>query len=159
MYRIGIGAMLLMIIMVLGAIWEVSGQNQKEDMLVPMGVIQLTPPEGFEAKRALVDFDHARHFVRGCKECHHTWIGDTKILNCKASECHNQIKSPGKSKKYLKYTKESILYFKYAYHMMCISCHKEIKMNNRALEMSSKVVKDKLPAAGPSGCVQCHPKE
>ncbi len=158
MDKIGIGILCVMMVVILGTTLKVSGQNQEEDMLVPMGVITLEAPDGVEIKRAPVEFKHGLHLVRGCKECHHTWKGDGQIKTCATSECHNLIKSPGKSKKYLSYTKESILYFKYAYHKMCISCHKDIRMKNTALEMSSKVVKDKLQRAGPLGCVPCHPK-
>ncbi len=159
MHKIGIGAMILMLVVVFGATFEVSGQNSEETMCVPMGVITLKPPEGVEAKKTPVEFPHARHFITDCKECHHTWTGDVKIQNCTASGCHDLIEAPEKSKKYLSYTNEAIKYFKYAYHQMCISCHKEIKMRNRAIEMSYKVVEEKLQAAGPSGCVECHPKE
>jgi hypothetical protein len=158
MHRIGIGAMCLMIVLVFGATWEVSGQNQVEEMCIPMGVIPLKPPEGVAAKKATVEFPHARHFITDCKECHHTWTGDVKIQNCTASGCHDLIVAPEKSKKYLSYTDVSIKYYKYAYHQMCIGCHKEIKMRNKAIEQSYKVDPEKIKAAGPSGCIECHPK-
>ncbi len=158
MHKIGIGVMCLMFVVFFGATLEVSGQNAEVEMCLPMGIIPIEPPDGVEAKRTAVEFDHGRHLVRECKECHHTWQGDTKIKSCTTSECHNLIESPGKSKKYLSYTKESIIYYKYAYHQMCISCHKEIKVKNRAIEMSAKVSQAKIQTAGPSGCVECHPK-
>jgi hypothetical protein len=42
---------------------------------------------------------------------------------------------------------------------MCISCHKEIKIKNKAMEASKASLDESLPATGPTGCNQCHPKE
>jgi hypothetical protein len=42
---------------------------------------------------------------------------------------------------------------------MCIGCHKEIKAQNKRLEMSGRVLKDRLPNPGPSSCKGCHIEE
>ena len=46
-----------------------------------------------------------------------------------------------------------------AYHQMCIGCHKEIKIQNKQLETSFKELKETMTIPGPTGCIQCHPKE
>ena len=159
MYKIGIAILCVMMVVILGTTLKVSGQEAEDVMLVPMGVIPIDPPEGVEAKKSPVDFPHSRHFITECRECHHKWTGQEIIKNCTTSGCHDLIETPAKPKKYLSYSDAAIKYFKYAYHQMCISCHKEIKMTNKAIEMSYKVVKDTLPAAGPSGCKECHAGE
>jgi hypothetical protein len=50
-------------------------------------------------------------------------------------------------------------YYKTAYHNLCIGCHREMQIQNKALEMSGRVLKENLPATGPTGCIQCHVKE
>jgi hypothetical protein len=55
------------------------------EMCVPMGVITLEPPDGVEAKRAAVEFQHGRHFVLACTQCHHTWKGDEPVTGCMTS--------------------------------------------------------------------------
>jgi hypothetical protein len=159
MYKIGMGILVLGLVVILGTTLKVSGQAAEDAMCVPMGQILIEPPEGVEAKKSPVPFPHARHFITGCRECHHKWTGEEKIQNCSTSECHDLIEPPQKPKKYLSYSDVAIKYYKYAYHQMCIGCHKEIKMANKAIEMSYKVVKDTLPAAGPSSCKECHPEE
>ncbi len=159
MYKLGMWVLCFTWIAILGATVNVSGEEAGETMCVPMGQILIKPPEGIEAKKSPVPFPHSRHFVTECKECHHKWTGEAKIQNCTAPGCHDLIEPPEKPKKYLSYSEVSIKYYKYAYHQMCIGCHKEIKMTNRAIEMSYKIVKDQLPAAGPSGCKECHSGE
>jgi len=138
-----------------------NGENEKalEDMNVPMGIIVLEPDESIEPKRTSVEFDHARHFVFDCKKCHHKWEGKSLIPTCISASCHDVLKSPKRPTKYLVYTDEGILYYKYAYHQMCVGCHKEIKVERKKMELSYMVLKDKLPKTGPTGCVECHPRE
>ncbi|MEJ2730663.1 MAG: cytochrome c3 family protein, partial [Deltaproteobacteria bacterium] len=54
---------------------------------------------------------------------------------------------------------KEIMYYKRAYHKQCIGCHLELKRANLALENSSKILKEKLPPTGPTGCIECHPVE
>jgi hypothetical protein len=159
MYKMGIGILCLVLAVIIGLALTVYGQEAEDTMCVPMGQILLEPPDGVMAQKPSVPFPHARHFVSECRECHHKWTGQEKIQNCTASQCHDLIEPPAKSQKYLSYSDVSIKYYKYAYHQMCIGCHKEIKMANKALEMSYKVVKDSLPEPGPTGCKECHSGE
>jgi hypothetical protein len=164
MHRILIGVMCLMMIFIFGITLEVAGQDSGdneqslENMLVPMGVIVLKPDESVEQKKTPVEFYHSKHFVYDCKTCHHKWEGNTKIVNCSTSDCHDLLKSPKKPTKYLSYTDTGIKYYKYAFHQQCVGCHKEIKIKRKKMEMSYKTLEVQLPKTGPTGCKECHPK-
>ena len=168
MHRIRIGILCLIMVFVLGISLEVAGQNSEynyqnqEDMRVPMGVIILKPDASVEQKKSPVEFNHSKHFIYDCRTCHHKWEGNAKITNCTTSNCHDLLKSPGKPTKYLVYTDTGIKYYKYAFHQSCIGCHKEIKIKRNKMEMSlmtPKTDEAKLPKTGPTGCIECHPKE
>ena len=131
-----------------------TGKIYSEDLCIPLGIITISPPDGVEAKKSPVDFPHAVHFDYNCKECHHKWTGDDKNINCTISGCHDSNKSLLQTDK-----KESYRYFKTAYHIQCIICHKEIAQANKELEMSKKEIKGTLPKTGPTGCNSCHPKQ
>ena len=60
-----------------------------EEMCVPLGIITLEPPDSVEAKRAAVDFQHGRHMVLACNNCHHTWKGTAPIDGCMTTGCHD----------------------------------------------------------------------
>ena len=149
----------LSIAVILGLTLGVSSLSAQDEMCVPMGNITIEPPVGVEKTKAAVEFPHATHFTTDCKTCHHTWEGAEPITGCQTSGCHDSIKAPEKSGRYLSYSDIAIKYYKYAYHQMCIGCHKEIKARNIALEKSYRVVDEKLEPAGPSGCIECHPNE
>ncbi|MEE8430564.1 MAG: cytochrome c3 family protein [Candidatus Desulfatibia sp.] len=171
MHRIRIGVMCLMMVLILGVSLDAAGQEEAagqdtdageqklEDMLIPMGVIVIKAHESIEPKRSSVEFDHALHFINDCRICHHKWEGKTQIPLCASAECHDLLKSPKKPTRYLVYTATAILYYKYAYHKMCVGCHKTIKVKRTEMEMSYQVLKEKLPRGGPTGCVECHPKD
>ena len=165
MHRIHIGVMCLLMVLILGVSLEATGQDKDageqkiEDMSVPMGVIVLKPDESIEPKKSSVDFNHPQHFIYDCKTCHHKWEGKTQIPTCTTTECHDLLKSPKKPTKYLVYTDTGIKYYKYAYHKKCVGCHKEVKAKRKEMEMSYQVLKEKLPSSGPTGCIECHPKE
>jgi hypothetical protein len=171
-----------MMVFVFGISVDVSGQENEaseptlEDMSVPMGIIVLEPDESVEQKRTPVEFHHSKHFTFDCKKCHHKWEGKTHVTfdckkchhkwegkthvpTCRTTDCHDSFEPPKKPTKFLSYTETGIKYYKYAYHQMCVGCHKEIKIKRKAMEMSYTVLKDKLPKTGPTGCVECHPKE
>jgi len=135
---------------------EVSGES--DEMCVPMGVITLEPPEGVEATKTSVDFPHSRHFATDCRSCHHTWQGEEPIQGCMAAGCHDQATAPKEQSKYLSYSDVAIKYYKYAYHQSCIGCHREIRARNLERAKSYMVLEEKLPEAGPSGCIECHPE-
>ena len=124
-------------------------QGEGDFLCIPLGNITLSAPQGVEAKRSPVDFPHAVHFNYSCMECHHEWKGDLENLSCKTSGCHDSIE-PDKGR--------PERYYKTAYHNQCIVCHKEIVESNKKLEMSRKAIQGTLPKTGPTGCVECHPK-
>jgi hypothetical protein len=153
----GIGIVCMALILLTGVSLSVAGENAGE-MCVPMGNIELKPPEGVEPTKSTVEFPHSRHFATDCKACHHTWQGKDAIQSCSASGCHDQTSAPQAAEHYLSYSDVSIKYFKYAYHQACIGCHKDIKAKNLERAKSYQVVVETLPTAGPSGCIECHPK-
>lgn len=136
-----------------------SGKQALKQMCVPLGILVLKPDAAVEPKKSAVEFDHSKHFVYDCKACHHKWDIKKEITNCTTSECHDMFKSPKKPIKYLAYTETGIKYYKYAFHRRCVGCHKEIKDKRKKMEMSYQVLESKLPNTGPTGCIECHPKE
>lgn len=164
MYRIRAAVLCLVIVFVFGIALNVAGQNKSdtevavEDMIVPMGVIVLKPDPSVEQKRSPVEFYHSKHFKYECRTCHHKWEGNTKITNCTTSNCHDLLKAPKKPTKYLAYTEEGIKYYKYAYHQSCIRCHKEIKVEQKKMEMALKAPEKELEKV-PTSCNECHPKQ
>jgi Class III cytochrome C family len=135
-----------------------SGPASSEDMCVPMGAISLEPPEGVQPKRSAVEFPHARHFDIACLACHHTWGRTEPIVGCTTSGCHDLAELPKKKPGEPADEEATITYFKTAYHKMCITCHKEGKARNLALQKSLKTLNKPLPKAGPTTCSGCHPK-
>lgn len=152
-------ALLLIVVLVCGGLWGVAaqGSEEAETLCIPMGHIVLSAPDGVEAKRSAVDFPHNLHFGYNCKTCHHKWENDTDLNGCMA--CHDLTESPSKAGGGKVDPEEAVMYYKTAYHKMCIGCHKEIKQKSAALAKSGRVLKDKLPPTGPTGCAGCHPKE
>jgi hypothetical protein len=152
-------------VLILGFSLEVVGKDtdsEKQDlkqMCVPLGILVLEPDASVEQKKSAVEFDHSKHFVYDCKACHHKWDIKKEITNCTTSECHDLLKSPKKPTKYLSYTETGIKYYKYAFHRRCVGCHKEIRDKRKKMEMSYQVLESKLPNTGPTGCIECHPKE
>jgi hypothetical protein len=130
--------------------------DEAEDMCIPMGTIELAPPETVEAKRSAVAFHHPTHFDFACMECHHTWDKVSAIQGCMTSGCHDLDKL---EKKDAANKTEAMRYYKNAYHKMCITCHKEIKAQNAKIEKSQVAIEGKLMAAGPTSCLGCHPKD
>jgi hypothetical protein len=130
-----------------------------ETLCIPLGELTLDPPDGIEQKRASVEFPHAIHFGYACQDCHHTWTGEAEVKSCSTTECHDQLGTPKNPETGEKDPEMAIRYYKKAYHQLCIGCHKEIKKKNEELELSGEVLEAALPAAGPTGCVNCHPKD
>ena len=160
MQKIGFLFLCLSMVFVFGSITNVGGQETEEEMIVPMGDIVIGPPESVEPKRSAVDFPHSRHFAAvDCRTCHHTWQGTEIIKSCTTSGCHDVAVSPTKSEPGSVNPDLAIRYYKTGYHQLCIGCHKEIKVQNKQLEASFKQLKDTLTVPGPTGCIQCHPKE
>jgi Class III cytochrome C family len=131
----------------------------EDEMCVPMDEITLSSLAK-EAKRSEVAFPHATHFNFACQRCHHTWKKTEPIVGCTTSGCHDLAELPtAKNGTPVKEDVQNIHYYKNAYHAMCIGCHKEIKRKNKSMEASMAALGEPLPAAGPTGCIGCHPVE
>ena len=159
MYKISIGVLCLILAVIFGNAMVVSGESEDETMVVPMGIIQLEPPEDVEAQKTAVDFPHATHFEFNCLTCHHQWELYEPVTSCGTSGCHDGTVAPTKAENGEVDEDLAISYYKTAFHKMCIGCHKEMKAQNQKLEMSGRTLKDKLPNTGPTGCINCHLNE
>lgn len=145
-------------VMLVGGIW-CSLLAADDEMCVPMGVITLESLAD-DAKRSEVGFQHTVHFDFACQQCHHKWTGKEPIQSCTTSGCHDLAQSPVDDSG--KPSRDPVLkarYYKNAYHQMCIGCHKEIKTKNQAMEATAAALGQALAPTGPTGCIQCHPKE
>lgn len=150
--------MVIVPLTVLCLVWGLALAMEGE-MVVPMGEITLEPLAS-EAKRSAVSFPHATHFDYSCQSCHHTWTGEAPIVGCGTTDCHDLAELPKNEDGTP--TKDPVLkarYYKNAYHDMCIGCHKAIKKQNKALEAQTLPGNEKMMAGGPTGCIECHPKE
>ena len=135
---------------------EVAGDAE---MCVPMGTIALEPPDTVEAKRAVVNFQHGRHFVLACNTCHHTWEGAEPITGCMTAGCHDLDTLPRKEDSKVIDKDQAFRYYKNAYHGQCIGCHKTMKLEIEQMAKTLASIDGKLPTTGPTGCIECHPKE
>ena len=130
-----------------------------EEMCVPMGVITLVPPDSVEAKRAAVEFQHSRHFILACNTCHHTWEVAEPITGCMTAGCHDLDTLPRKEDSKAIDKDLAFRYYKNAYHGQCIGCHKTMKQEIQHMANTLAGIDGKLPTTGPTGCIECHPKE
>lgn len=153
-YKLMVGIALLALLSFGLVIADESGNN----LCIPLGTILLEPPEEVDPKRAAVEFPHAVHFDYNCKACHHTWDGESPVLSCMTSGCHDLAQKPTKEERAAD-PELALRYYKDAYHAACIGCHKEIKKQNRAMENSYRSDTEPIQSSGPSGCTECHPKE
>jgi len=159
MYKISLGVFCLVLAVIFGNALVVTGQSDADEMCIPMGTILLDPLEGVEAKRTPVDFDHPTHFNFNCQTCHHKWVIQEPIVGCTTTDCHDVAAAPQKSESGAIDKDLLARYYKTAYHNLCIGCHKEMRIQNQALELSGRILKENLPNTGPTGCIQCHVKE
>jgi len=147
----------LLVIMMSGGAWVVADEAA-DQMCVPMGTIVLEPPASIEAKRAAVEFPHAVHFEYACNACHHTWEGTETIKGCMTAGCHDMAVSPLK-KEIPDDDKAPVdRYYKQAYHKLCISCHKDLKIKRKQQE-ANLLSTESITNAGPTGCIVCHAEE
>lgn len=128
--------------------------NDIESFPVPLGTFTIEAPEGVEAKRPSVQFPHETHFEFGCGVCHHDWDGESEIMNCTTSGCHDQTE-PDSGSRSINDPNNS-LYYLSAYHKACLYCHRDLKKKREALEMAGVTSEKKLPAFGPVACSGCH---
>lgn len=153
-----LGLVLLIVIAATGLGISLAIGSEAEEMTLPLGEITISAPEDVEAKRSAVTFPHSVHFDYACNRCHHMWEYDAEVQSCSTEGCHDASISPQKAAADGEEI-EAYQYYKSAYHSMCIGCHKEIKANNAKLERSMGKLPEQLPATGPTGCIECHPKE
>jgi hypothetical protein len=160
MRRVVLGLSVGVVCCVAALIAAAQDAKEQEGFLnVPIGTIKLKPPQGVDATKNPVAFPHSRHFRYNCKECHHAWNLDAQMKTCTTSGCHDLIKAPVKEGSAAPVAE--IKHFKKAFHQQCIGCHQEIKKQNAVQEKRLRV-SDKnltLPKTGPTGCVECHPKD
>ena len=154
MHRIQTLVLSVVVVMVVGIGWGVA-EEADDTLCIPMGTIILEAPDAVDAQRSEVEFPHSTHFDYSCKACHHTWDGDSPILSCSTSECHDLTESPKDGAE----AELAVQYYKSAFHDACIGCHKEIKIRNKELEKSFASLKTELQRTGPTGCTECHPKD
>lgn len=152
---IGMLAAAMLIVLCFG--WAPAGAE--EEMCVPMGDITLKPLTT-EPKRSAVVFPHARHFDYNCQQCHHQWTEEAPIRGCTTSGCHDFAQMPKNEEgRPVGEPAVQIRYYKNAYHQMCIGCHLQIAKNNEALLSSRMPGTVNIAPTGPTGCIQCHPKQ
>ncbi len=154
MHKIQLVVLSVVVMMAVGIGWVVADEAD-DTLCIPMGTLILEAPDAVEAQRAEVEFPHSAHFDFNCKTCHHTWDGESPILSCSTSECHDLTEVPKEGFE----AGDAVRYYKSAYHSACIECHKEIKTRNKALENSMASLKTDLQRTGPTGCTGCHPKD
>lgn len=130
-----------------------------EEMCVPMGVVTLEPPASVEAKRSAVEFNHSRHFGLSCSQCHHTWEGAQPVTGCMTTGCHDLDTLPRKADTKAIDKDLAFRYYKNAYHGQCIGCHKTMQQEIKQMANTLAGIDGKLPTTGPTGCIECHPKE
>lgn len=158
MRRIGTISMCMVALVIFAGLFAAPAYNE-EMLCIPLGELTLEPLDGVEQKRASVEFPHSIHFGYACQECHHTWAGGAEVKGCSTTECHDQLGTPKDPDTGKRDPDMAIRYFKKAYHELCLGCHKEIKNKNEELELSGEILEEALPKTGPTGCVNCHPKE
>jgi hypothetical protein len=128
----------------------------EDTMCIPMGTILIEPPDGVEAKRSSVEFPHSTHFEYTCKTCHHTWDGETPVISCSTSGCHDLNGSRSENGKIDPAL--AVRSFKRAFHDSCVACHKNIKAQNSKIEKSYSLTTP-MKNSGPTSCNECHPRE
>lgn len=131
----------------------------KEDPLtsfsLPLGMIQILPPEGVEAKRSSVNFPHSLHFDQDCQVCHHEWEDGREVKNCTASGCHDQLEADESSRNIS--DPKNKKYFLTAYHKTCFHCHLKLKKQKNIVVKTDKLDgKTPLNKNAPIRCNGCH---
>ena len=103
--------------------------------------------------RAAVEFPHMQHIDAEieCSDCHHRFKGGENVVDegeleedaegIKCSSCHKS-EAGFRFKPDLDPTKRTL---QQAYHRMCMSCHRQVKKENKT--------------AGSVTCGGCHPKK
>jgi len=147
-------AALIFLGLVWGPVWAA-----EVEMCVPMGDITLEALSA-DAKRAAVNFPHAAHFGYSCQQCHHTWDRTTPVTGCSATGCHDMAEAPktedGRRSR-TRCCKRVILKMPI---MPCVSAAiRRYTKKTKKLQATRMPTDQKLAGSGPTGCIQCHPKE
>ena len=150
---------LLAILALLFVIPWVSAGDTVDALYLPVGTLTISAPRGIEPRRAPVAFPHSQHFDYNCKSCHHTWDGHNPVKNCTTSACHDLAEPSRDDQGRIASAIDNMRYFKTAYHQKCITCHKDLNTQRQALEKSSALITQPLPKTGPTGCIECHPRD
>lgn len=133
--------------------------DEEDTLSIPVGMLSLGAPDGVDQERTSVDFPHSRHMTYSCDTCHHKWEYHSIIDSCTASGCHDLTEPPEKAIQDGEYTDEGIRYYKYAFHVMCRDCHRDINAQNREKLKTTNISGDvELMRSGPVGCIECHPE-
>ena len=128
-------------------------------LMAAVGMLNLGAPSGVQQERTSVDFPHSRHMTYSCDTCHHKWNYHAVVDSCTASGCHDLTTPPENAIQGGEYTAEGIRYYKYAYHVMCRDCHRDINARNRELLKTTNLSDEiELMRSGPVGCIECHPE-
>lgn len=140
----------LVLMVILGIatfLWAVNLDAQPDD-------ISLDDNEVFTSRsRPAVEFPHIQHIDAEieCSDCHHRFKGGENVVDegeleedaegIKCSSCHKS-EAGFRFKPDLDTTKRNL---QQAYHRMCMSCHRQLKKENKT--------------AGSVTCGGCHPKK
>lgn len=154
-----IGLVILCVVLTTAVCFSIAVSEDLEELCIPLQTLVIEPLSGAEQQRASVEFPHGTHFNYACQRCHHTWNGREEIKNCTTSGCHDQLATPKQSDSDMSPEALALTYYKKAYHQLCIGCHKQIKQQNKQIELSKKPITTALAKTGPTGCIECHPKE
>lgn len=138
---------LMVILGIATFLWAVNLDAQPDD-------ISLDDNEVFTSRsRPAVEFPHMQHIDAEieCSDCHHRFKGGENVVDegeleeeaegVKCSSCHKS-KAGFRFKPDLDPTKRTL---QQAYHRMCMSCHRQVKKENKT--------------AGSVTCGGCHPKK
>ncbi len=140
----------------------VEGIDEEGELTIPLGMISPSVPDGVEKLTLpFANFPHSRHMTYACATCHHKWEYNEGLDSCTTSGCHDLATNPDKPLKDGQYTNESIRYYKYAYHVMCRDCHRNINAQNREAINKNRFASNKieLKRNGPVSCKGCHEEE
>ena len=145
----------LLLLMLISVAPQASDKETMDALFLPVGTLTLAAPRGVEMRRSPVAFPHSIHFDYTCKSCHHAWDGHSPVMGCAASGCHDRAIPVKEAKSDI----PPIRFFKEAYHTSCLGCHRRLLQQRHHMVTSGAVMKKPLPNTGPTGCIQCHPRD
>lgn len=126
-------------------------ENSDAALSIPLGIINIKPPEGVVATRGSVGFPHGLHLQFACKSCHHDWDGESEVEAC--SSCHSETEPSGTRNIR---DEANQMYYLAAYHNACVTCHRDTDKKRRAAMAQGNMDKTDFPKAAPVNCKGCH---